>query len=93
MKEMTFASASHLAALIRERKISCLELLDTRTERLNGRLNGAMHKFLVCWAGVDIYRMPVAHLKDKFETRQTIPCLSMLEHIFGRLLLEQSLRR
>ena len=28
MKEMTFASASHLAALIRERKISCLELLD-----------------------------------------------------------------
>jgi hypothetical protein len=28
MKEMTFASASHLAALIRQRKISCLELLD-----------------------------------------------------------------
>ena len=28
MKEMTFASASHLAALIRQRKISRLELLD-----------------------------------------------------------------
>jgi hypothetical protein len=28
MKEMAFASASHLAALIRQRKISCLELLD-----------------------------------------------------------------
>jgi hypothetical protein len=28
MKEMAFASASHLAALIRQRKISCLELVD-----------------------------------------------------------------
>ncbi len=28
MKEMAFASASQLAALIRQRKISCLELLD-----------------------------------------------------------------
>ncbi|HYZ75032.1 MAG TPA: amidase [Chthoniobacterales bacterium] len=45
MKEIAFASASHLAALIRRRDIGCLELLDyfiTRVERLNGRLNAVV---------------------------------------------------
>jgi amidase len=42
MRELAFASASHLAALIRQRELGCLELLDyfiARIARLNGRLN------------------------------------------------------
>jgi amidase len=45
MKEVAFASASYLAALIRQRKIGCLELLDyfiARIERLNERLNAVV---------------------------------------------------
>jgi amidase len=45
MNEIAFSSASHLAALIRQRELSCLELLDhfiDRVERLDGKLNAVV---------------------------------------------------
>lgn len=49
MKEITFASASNLAAMIRQRKVGCLELLDhfiSRIQRLDTRLNAVVvHDF------------------------------------------------
>ena len=45
MKDIAFASASRLAALIRNREIGCLELLDyfiAHVERLNGKLNAVV---------------------------------------------------
>ena len=45
MRELAFASANRLAALIRQRQIGCLELLDyfiARIERLDGTLNAVV---------------------------------------------------
>jgi amidase len=45
MKEIAFASACHLAALIRRRDMGCLELLDyfiDRVERLNRKVNAVV---------------------------------------------------
>src|SRR4030088_2173603 len=45
MKEIAFASASHLAALIRQHEVGCLELLDyfiARVEKLDGKLNAVV---------------------------------------------------
>jgi len=45
MKEIAFSSASHLAALIRQRELGCLELMDyfiARIEELDGKLNAVI---------------------------------------------------
>ena len=45
MSEIAFSGASELAALVRDRKIGCLELVDhfiARIERLDGRLNAVV---------------------------------------------------
>jgi amidase len=49
MTQLAFASASHLTALIRQRQVGCLELLDyfiARVERLDRLLNAVIvHDF------------------------------------------------
>jgi amidase len=45
MKEIAFSSASHLAALTRQRELGCLELMDyfiARIEKLDGKLNAVI---------------------------------------------------
>lgn len=45
MPDLGFQSAKHLAALVRKRKVGCVELLDhviARIERLDGRLNAVV---------------------------------------------------
>jgi amidase len=45
MTQLAFAPACHLAALVRQHEVGCLELLDyfiARVERLDGKLNAVV---------------------------------------------------